>query len=177
LTRTSNSSGPTSISTRGGSSVGRPTWEQRKDTRPEIAAALPDLQRIAGDDPRLLPWNHHKRTLYVEFYRIQRAAGIHLVCPKAGEKGHECNETCHTYGFHAFRYAHARLNYEPSQLQNQMGHASAATTEHYKRWAAREVVEYGAYSPEKLAEREEPPERRKNSGKDDGKPRVRLLTA
>ena len=150
--------------------------KQRKDARPEIAAALPYLQKIAGSDARLLPWNHNKRTIYTEFYKIQKAAGIHLPCPKKGEKGHECNDTCHTYGFHAFRYAHARLNYENPGLQNQMGHATAATTEHYKRWAGRQLAEYGAYVPEKLTENEDQ-ERRGNGGDDGGETRLRLFTA
>ncbi len=58
-----------------------------------------------------------------------------------------------------------------------MGHASAATTEHYRKWAQREVSEYGAYIPKKLAERAKEGEQRKNGGKDDGKPRLRIFSA
>lgn len=145
--------------------------KQRKDTRPEIAAALPYLDRIAGSDPRLLPWNHNKRSLYKEFYRIQQAAGIHLACPKEGDKGHECNDSCHTYGFHAFRYAHARMNADNPQLQNQMGHACAATTEHYRKWAERQLAEYNAYIPDMEDGR------RENGGEGEGERRLRLFGA
>jgi integrase len=150
--------------------------KQRKDTRPEIAAALPYLERIAGSDPRLLPWNHNKPSLYREFNRIQKEAGIHLPCPKARQEGHKCNDCCHTYGFHAFRYAHARLNYQNPGLQNQMGHATSATTEHYKRWAGRQMAEYGAYVPERLAG-EATAEQQQHDNKDSNKPRLRLFTA
>lgn len=121
-------------------------------------------------------WNHNKRTLYTECYRIQKEAGIHLPCAKASQEGHVCNQTCHTYGFHAFRYAHARLNYQNPGLQNQMGHATSATTEHYKRWAGRQLAEYGAYVPDRLVSEDER-KQRENSGKDDGKPKLRLFTA
>lgn len=150
--------------------------KQRKDTRPEIRAALPYLLKIRGYDPRLLPWNHNAASLYTEFYRIQKEAGIHLPCPKESQEGHVCNHKCHSYGFHAFRYAHARLNYENPGLQNQMGHACQATTEHYKRWAGRQMAEYGAYVPERLAGDEEAGQR-ENSGKNSGKPSLRLFTA
>jgi integrase len=150
--------------------------KQRKDSRPEIAAALPYLEKIAGSDPRLFPWNHDNRTLYLEFYRIQKEAGIHLPCAKAAQEGHVCNTTCHTYGFHAFRYAHARLNYQNPGLQNQMGHATATTTEHYKRWAGRQLAEYGAYVPKRLAG-EVTAEQQQNDNKDSNKPRLRIFTA
>jgi integrase len=122
--------------------------KQRKDTRPEIRAALPYLEKIAGSDPRLLPWNHSKRNLYTEFARIQEAAGIHVPCPDAGKPKHKCSDSCHQYGFHGFRYAHARYNYQNPDLQNQMGHACAATTEHYRKWAERQLAEYEAYVPD-----------------------------
>ena len=103
--------------------------KQRKDTRPEIDGAQPYLAKVRGGDPRLLPWNRNRRTLYSEFARIQKAAGIELPCPKAGEPGHVCTESCHHYGFHAFRYDHARFNYENPELQNQMGYTCMTTTD------------------------------------------------
>ncbi len=135
--------------------------KQRKDTRPEIRGALPYLLKIRAGDPRLLPWNLSRRALYAHFDRIQEAAGIDLPCPKAGVRGHICRSSCHQYGFHAFRYAHARLNYANPGLQNQMGHACAATTEHYRKWGQREMAEYGAYLPPALSGGDDP---RKNSG-------------
>ena len=79
---------------------------------------------------------------------IQR--GPYRVCPKEGLAGHQCTATCHVYGFHAFRYAHARFNYANPELQNQMGHAYAGTTDHYRRWGEREMGEYGASLPAAL---------------------------
>ena len=151
--------------------------KQRKDTRPEIAGALPYLEKIRGDDPRLLAWNHHRRTLYTEFYRIQEAAGIELSCPDANSPGHVCGDGCRFYGFHAFRYAHARFNYANPELQQQMGHATAATTEHYRRWGERQLAQYGAYLPAALDDGKEETGQRENAGKDSGKPRLRLVGA
>jgi len=98
-----------------------------------------------------------------------------LPCLDADNEGHECNEWCHVYKFHAFRYAHARVNWANPQLQNQMGHSCRATTEHYRQWAERQFTEYGATLPE--VEEIPTPEQRENSGNDDGKPRLRLFTA
>ncbi len=139
--------------------------KQRKDTRPEIRAALPYLEKIAGSDGRLLPWNHHKRNLYAEFARIQKAAGIKLPCPDQGDEKHKCSDSCHLYGFHGFRYAHARYNYQNPDLQNQMGHACAATTEHYRKWAKRQLAQYDAYVPDL-------DEKQAESGK---RPRLRVV--
>ena len=121
------------------------------------------LEKIAGTDGRLLPWNHDKRHLYDEFARIQKAAEINLPCPDEGDEKHTCTESCHLYGFHGFRYAHARYNYQNPDLQNQMGHACAATTEHYRKWAKRQLAEYDAYVPEL----------EKEAG--GGKPRLRIV--
>ena len=151
--------------------------KQRKDTRPEIRGALPYLVKIRGADPRLLPWNHNRRTLYAEFYRIQKAAGIDLACPDQESPGHVCGDSCHLYGFHAFRYAHARFNYSNPELQNQMGHACSATTDHYRRWAERQIAEYGAYLPAAVDGGKGGPEQRENSGKDSGKRILRVVGA
>ena len=57
-----------------------------------------------------------------------------------------------------------------------MGHATSATTEHYKRWAGRQMAEYGAYVPQTLAEGDEP-ERQQNDNNDSNKPRLRVFSA
>jgi integrase len=57
-------------------------------------------------------------------------------------------------------YAHARFNYSNPELQNQMGHACATTTEHYRRWAERQMSEYGAYLPARLESGKEAGEQR-----------------
>ncbi len=143
--------------------------KQRKDARPEIRGALPYLLKIRGYDPRLLPWNHPKKSLYDEFGRIQTAAGINLPCPDAGDEKHTCSSSCHHYGFHGFRYAHARYNYQNPDLQNQMGHACPATTEHYRKWAKRQLAEYNAYVPD-LDDKEQ-----QNSNKDSNNERFRVV--
>ncbi len=151
--------------------------KQRKDTRPEISGALPYLRKIRGVDPRLLPWNHHKRTLYSQFYKIQRAAGIDLPCLRADDPGHECGEACGLYGFHSFRYAHARFNHDNPELQEQMGHATAATTDHYRRWGARQMATYGAYLPKGLGGGKLGTKQRENSGDNSGKRAFRVVGA
>lgn len=153
------------------------TTKQRADYRPDVRGALPYLEKIRGTDPRLLPWNHAERTLYRVFARIQRKAGIELPCRDADTAGHGCNQWCHVYGFHAFRYAHARLNYAHPQLQNQMGHACRATTDHYRRWAERQMAGYDAYMPAGLDSGKEAAGQRENGGKDSGNPGLRVVSA
>jgi integrase len=159
------------------------TTKQRKDARPDIKAALPFLEKICGGDVRLLPWNHAARTLYREFKRIQESVKdeqgnrlIDLPCQDAGNTDHTCNEWCHVYGFHAFRYAHARVNWANPQLQNQMGHASRATTEHYRQWAERQFTEYGATLP-KLDDERESGGQQQNGNKNSNKPQLRIVGA
>ena len=143
--------------------------KQRKDSRPDISAALPYLIKLRSSDPRLLPWNHAMRALYPQFQRIQKEAGISIPCPERGREGHVCTDACQYYGFHAFRYAHARMNYQNPQLQNQMGHACERTTEHYKRWAARQLETYSPILPTPKTEK------RKNSGEESGETRFRVV--
>ena len=100
-----------------------------------------------------------------------------LTCPRTGETGHECTVCCQTYGFHSFRYSHARFNYANPELQQQMGHAVAGTTDHYRKWGERQLSEYGAYLPSGLAGGKEGAEEREKSGKDSGKPQLRVVSA
>jgi hypothetical protein len=111
----------------------------------------------------------------VQFYKIQRAAGIEIVCPKDGQPGHVCGDTCHLYGFHAFRYTHARFNYTNPELQNQMGHAHSKTTEHCREWAERHMGTYGAYLPAEISG--ETPQQRKNGGDESGERPFRVVGA
>jgi integrase len=78
----------------------------------------------------LFPWPHHERTLWVEFGRIQRVAGIHLPCYER----HEHTPSCHVYGFHDIRRAFATMNAETltaDALQALIRHKSYVTTKRY----------------------------------------------
>jgi len=152
------------------------TNKGKRDMRHNVAPARALLEAIRGDDPRILPWNHNKRTLWTEFARIQTAAGIHLPCPKAASTpGHVCTDACHLYGFHDLRRAHATYNYgrvDDRALQQQMGHASFQTTQQYIKYAEVHAADsYPAHLPESIAEQ------RENSGKDSGKPALRIVRA
>ena len=54
------------------------------------------LRRLVSFSPIVFVWPHAREQLWVEFMRIQQAAGIHLQC--AGK--HEHTASCHVYGFH-----------------------------------------------------------------------------
>ncbi len=116
--------------------------DQRHNITP-VAGLLAELYSVRKpNDPRVFPWNHTVRTLDREFHRIQRAAEIHLPC--RGDYEHA--PTCHVYGFHSFRYGFAQYNFEHlsrEQLQEQMGHRSATTTDgcidHAKRQGLAQI--------------------------------------
>jgi len=138
----------------------------RRDLRHDIGGAIEALKRLPRSDPRVFPWNHHRRTLWVEFARIQTAAGIHLACHvKATSPEHECTDACHLYGFHDLRRAHATYNYgrvDDRALQQQMGHASFQTTQGYIKYAELHKADaYPAHLPASLSEGKQ----RENSGK------------
>jgi integrase len=88
------------------------------------------LRKLVSFDPCVFPWNYHRRTLDVEFARIQEAAGIHLPCRKA----HEHTPACYVYGFHDLRRAFATMNADkltPDALQALRRHKSYQTTQVY----------------------------------------------
>ena len=91
------------------------------------------LRRIVDasiDTPVVFPWPHHKRTLWLDFHRIQRAAGIHLPC----REKHEHTACCHAYGFHDLRRAFATMNapqLSGDALQALMRHKHYSTTQKY----------------------------------------------
>ena len=146
----------------------------KRDMSHDVTAAVPFLNAIQSADPRLLPWNHDRRTLDVIFHRIQRAAGVHLDCPQE----HEHTPACHVYGFHDLRRAHATYNYgkvDDRALQAQMGHASFSTTQGYIKYAKlhkREV--YPAHLPDSLQPVENDG---KTAGANSGKPQLRVVSA
>ena len=98
------------------------------------------LRRVAAFGPLVFPWNHHERTLYVQFARIRAAAvvkgpdgqerPIHLLC----RKQHDHTPACHRYGFHDFRRAFATMNADRltgDALQALMRRKSYQTTQVY----------------------------------------------
>ncbi len=95
-------------------------------------AALDRVREVVGFEPVVFAWPYNRRTLDVEFHKIQAAAGIHLPCPDA--ERHECTNSCHYYGFHALRRAYATLNADSmpaAVLQRKMRHRSFTTTLRY----------------------------------------------
>jgi integrase len=111
-------------------------WADNKGSRDEIdylpATALEHVKLVVGFQPAVFFWPHDRKMLWVEFQRIQKAAGINLVCPDAGR--HECNDCCHYYGFHALRRGYATLNADSMSapvLQKKMRHRSFSTTLRY----------------------------------------------
>ena len=102
----------------------------RDELVPLHTVVIDHLRKIASFEPLVFPWPHHRRTLDMEFHRIQQAAGIHLPC----EYDHEHTEAGHLYGFHDLRRAFATLNAEtltPDALQSLMRHTSYTTTQKY----------------------------------------------
>lgn len=117
--------------------------EDTKGKREELVPLHPivveHLRRVMTFDPYLFPWNHDRRTLDVEFHRIQAAArfkdekgeeqSIYLPC----REKHEHTDACHRYGFHDLRRAFATRNESLSvnDLQGLMRHKSYQTTQRY----------------------------------------------
>lgn len=114
---------------------------KRDDLVPVHPVVVEHLQKLASFSPRMFPWPHNRRTLWLEFHHIQESAVdadgkrlINLPCPEEGEHGHTCNETCHVYGFHDLRRAFATVNAEmmtADSLQTLMRHKSYTTTQRY----------------------------------------------
>jgi len=84
--------------------------------------------------PLVFNWPHHETSLWKNFGRIQKEAGIHLPC----REKHECTDACHRYGFHDLRRAFATVNAETlsaDALQKLMRHKSYTTTQRYVNMA------------------------------------------
>ncbi len=100
--------------------------EDNKGKRDALVALHPavveHLRPLAANFGHLVfPWNSHRRTLWAQFDRIQKAAGVKPV-GKA------------SYGFHDLRRAFATLNADrmtADALQSLMQHSSYTTTQRY----------------------------------------------
>jgi integrase len=109
-------------------------WNNTKTDRDEVIplpkAVIEQFQILKRHSPFVFPWHHDPRTLWVEFTRIQQAAGIHLPC----REQHTHTPSCHVYGFHDFRRAYATANarrLKPEVLQRLMRHKSYQTTQKF----------------------------------------------
>jgi len=96
-------------------------WEDNKGKRDELVPlhriVVEHLRRIIDFGPLVFFWNHDRRTLWVDFHRIQDEAGLEPY-----------------YGFHDLRRAFATANADrltADTLQTLMRHKSHATTRLY----------------------------------------------
>ena len=108
-----------------------------RDDRVKLHQVVLDhLQQLASFDPMVFPWPHDRRTLDIQFDRIQNAAGINLPC----RRKHEHSPACHLYGFHDLRRAFATMNaprLTADALQSLMRHKSYLTTQVYINMASQ----------------------------------------
>ncbi len=91
---------------------------KRDEVVPLHQLVLDHLKTVASFEPVVFPWYHNRRTLQVQFHRIQRAAGLSKPW----------------YGFHDIRRAFATMNADrlsANELQAMMRHSSPATTQGY----------------------------------------------
>ena len=126
---------------------------RRDDVDHLTPIASEHVKRVIGFGPLVFTWPHDRRTLDIEFHRIQKSAVdddgnelVRLPCPDADK--HECTDACHYYGFHSIRRGYATLNADSMPapvLQRKMRHKSFTTTLRYigladKMKAATEAV-------------------------------------
>ena len=96
-------------------------WDDNKGKRDECVplhpAVVEHLRKLVDFGLSVFPWDHSRRSLWVEYHRIQAEAGISPV-----------------YGFHDLRRAFATCNADrltADSLQTLMRHKSYATTKLY----------------------------------------------
>ncbi|MHB0960961.1 MAG: site-specific integrase [Pirellulaceae bacterium] len=92
------------------------------------------LRKLQGFSERRFHIERDRRFLYVEFAKIQDAAGIHLEC----DEDHEHTDACHRYGFHDLRRGFATenaLDLQPLELKHRMRHQDIKTTMGYANLA------------------------------------------
>ena len=100
---------------------------KRDEHVPVHPVVIEQFRAIHNDGQHVFPWNYAERKLWVEFGRIQRAVGIHLVC----RESHQHTDACHVYGFHDLRRSFATVNakgLKPEVLQKMMRHRAYKTT-------------------------------------------------
>lgn len=106
-------------------------YQDNKGKRTEKVAVHPivieHIGKLKGTSPFVFQWDYCTTHLWIEFHRIQKAAGIKLVC----REKHEHTDACNVYGFHDLRRAFATVNaprMKPEVLQKLMRHQSYKTT-------------------------------------------------
>lgn len=109
-------------------------YQDNKGSRDELVPVHPvvmeHLKHLLADHSHVFQWPHDEKTLWTEFGRIQREAGIKLTC----RENHEHTLACHVYGFHDLRRAFATVNAKQMKaetLQKIMRHKSYKTTLSY----------------------------------------------
>ena len=110
--------------------------DNRDDRGPLTDVVIEHLRGIASFDVLVFPWPHADSTLWSQFHRIQREAGIHRPC----RGKHEHTPSCHVYGFHDLRRAFATMNaptLSADALQSLMRHKSYVTTQKYINMAGQ----------------------------------------
>jgi integrase len=99
----------------------------REESVPLHPTVVTHLKKIVTPGPFVFPWSENHASLWGEFGRIQKEAGIKLVC----RERHTHTEPCYVYGFHDLRRAFATVNaprLKPEALQKLMRHKSYSTT-------------------------------------------------
>ena len=112
------------------------TKGRRGEIVPLHPIVIEHLRAIVSFEPNVFPWNYNRRTLWSEFLRIQKAAGINLPCLES----HEHTPSCYVYGFHDLRRAFATANaanLDADELQRLMRHRCFTTTQRYVNMAQR----------------------------------------
>jgi len=100
---------------------------KRDERVPVHPIVIDHLRTIQGNGHTVFPWHDDESKLWIEFGRIQRAVGIHLVC----RESHKHTDACHVYGFHDLRRSFATVNakrLKPEVLQKMMRHRAYKTT-------------------------------------------------
>ena len=108
----------------------------REESVPLHPIVLQHLKNLNTSGPFVFPWSGDHSSLWVEFGRIQKEAGIKLTC----REKHTHTEACHVYGFHDLRRAFATVNaprLKPEALQKLMRHKSYSTTLGYINTASQ----------------------------------------
>ena len=108
----------------------RHTKGKRDDLIPLHPVVVEHLRPITDYGALVFDWPMSRTTLWAEWARIQRAAGVHRPC----REDHVHTPRCHVYGFHSLKKACGTLNATllPKAVLNAfMRHRSFATTEKY----------------------------------------------